>query len=133
MLQLDHNYDQKMLKTGFDVLFALYLALGLFGAAWIDFDFNEIYVQAVAYVVIPAIAFYYGMKWLYPQWHSRFPRSYRGLLLGLVLAVLPAQVLLINAATNEGGLIKRDIARSSGLLTVAVERGGLGILYRKRW
>jgi hypothetical protein len=127
------DMDERLPYLVIEVLFGCYLAIGLLGAAWIHFDFDDYYVQVVAFFCIPAITVLYGMRLMYPKSAHTWRKWLLGLKVVLGLALLPSHVLLVNAATAVSGQVKRDTARNGKVLTIAVERGGLGILFRKRW
>ena len=117
-------------------LLILYIALSLYGAAWISDEFDYARTMLYGMVLIPVFVLYIGSLYYDSDWPGRYPVLYRTLLGGLVVGFLWGNLLLVNAFTGQSKekvhfLFKEDTTDRSML--AGRSRGGLGWLYRGRW
>lgn len=115
---------------------SLYSVVSFLGALWISDEWDDLRLGAIAVIGVPMLAVLWTLEILYPSLHRRFPWPRGILLASVVVAMGFGHVAWINAliAAEEEPIavfIQGQTYRTS--LEWQRQRGGLGILYRRRW
>ncbi len=116
-----------------DPLLIFLCVTGILGTLWISDDLAELRFIALGYFGAPAIILYYAVRWQYPKVLATRPRLHRAAVVTLGLVYLPGTIALTNALTAHRSTIKRTVEEGSRYVTRDVQRGGLGLLFHRRW
>lgn len=111
-----------------------YISFSIVAALLISDDLDQIKEISVGYIGIPLAVLYYASKWIAPKWEYHKFRLYCWLLAAIVVSFSPSFITLVNVMTTPSSeTIKRFQAKQSHLAVIHVKRGGLGLLYHRRF
>ncbi len=130
---LKNQKEDQLAVLSLDVIFFLYLMLGLYGSVWSMDDFDAYKIILFGYIGLPLAIAFFGLRFLFPYWGRKFPKAFYGLLITLGLVFMPGHILLFNAMTAQQKEVKRTIATATSVVYVSVQKGGLGFYIKKRW
>jgi hypothetical protein len=116
-----------------DAFVGLWAAVGVFGAAWISDDFDQERLTILAFFGIPSVALYFFLRLHDREFPHKWRRLYLGLTVWVGLSFLSGILPLLNAVTAEPAVIKRSVAEGTRVVEKDVQRGGIGMLFRKRF
>jgi hypothetical protein len=116
----------------FEIAFFLFLCIGIYGAAWIQIDWDIEKLFLYTYIGLPLAFLYYFLSYFFPTW-IQFEKTRITLVATLFIVFLLGNVLWINAVTTESVAFKRDIVIGGDRIRISNYSGGLGINYHRRW
>ncbi len=110
----------------------MFLAIGLYGAAWIQIDWDNEKLFLYTYIGLPLAFLYYSFNFLWPKWVV-FQKTRYVLIGALSIIFLLGNVLWVNALTTESDSFVRDITIGGDRIRISNYQGGFGINYHRRW
>lgn len=115
---------------------ALYSLVGFYGALWVSDEWDLWRAQMMAFLGVPGLGLFYTLHTYLKGWHRPYPKMHLALLVGIFVAMGTGWLSLFNGLTGQD---QRKVAvfmagqSSRTSLETSLSRGGLGLLYRKRW